>query len=149
MKLERILKPNDEDIMLLTKWRRKVHILWKDNFYATFKGTKAWVKQLNRRGDALYFVIVKGKKIGQIGFQNIDEKHANISIGFVIRGQGKSDGSMTNAVYYLLGYAYGCGFKHIYLSVLKSNILAQRFYKKIGFNKYKSEGKLYIFKYGT
>ena len=116
--------PTKENINLLVTWRRKVHKLWKDDFYATFDSTKKWLSTRK-----IYFVVDDGVKVGQIGY---DLGRDGFYIGYLIRGRGKRNGAMTVAVFRLIVFgvaAYG----RVFLEVLPSNTNSIEFYKRIGF----------------
>jgi len=131
------------EIRLLAKWRKRVQPLWGETFKVTYQGTKKWIHRIVDNPDKmLFFVIKNGKPIGHVGFDSIEP----CFVGNIIRGRGRSDGSMTEAIHTLaaIGRKFG---KNIYLKTSTSNINATRFYKKIGFVISFFDGKDLIMKY--
>jgi hypothetical protein len=138
LKLIRIV--NHKEVKLLAKWRRKVQPVWHETFKITIKGTEKWLKKvINSPTKSLYFVVKDGKLIGHVGYDYIDGQYY---IDNVIRGEGKSDGSMTKAVKMIID-----PFEPTYLLVLPDMTDAIRFYKKIGFSPHMLIGKYLKMKY--
>lgn len=135
-----------EEIKLLARWRKKVQPLWGETFKVTYKGTERWVHKLvNNPNKMLFFVIKNNKLIGHVGYDFIGSDFCQI--GNVIRGEGRSDGSMTKAVKMLIEMAYKMKKKRIELSVLANNERAIKFYTRIGFMPYRKVDKSLIMTY--
>ena len=130
------------EVKLLAKWRRKVQSLWHETFKVTTKGTADWLQKVIDNPDKhLYFVKKDGVPIGHVGFNVID---GDFHIDNIIRGEGKSDGSMTKAVKKLINYNY---IKTAYTLVFPDNKNAIKFYEKIGFIPHRMKGKYLQMKY--
>lgn len=138
----------NKEIDLLVKWRKKVQPLWHEDFKVTYKSMQKWVKGIvNSKGRMLFFVLKDNKIIGQCGFDEANTKDCYIDA--VIRGEGKSDGTMTQVVKTFITIASKFG-KKIKLKVVFDNIHAIKFYKKLGFKvlkRDKKESKCLIMKY--
>lgn len=134
------------EVKLLAKWRKNVQPIWHETFRVTYSGTKKWTQNLIKSKDKMLFFIVNDNKlIGHIGFDEIGLGYCYI--GNVIRGEGKSDGSMTHAMKMLIRITTKMN-KDCYVRVLPFNKKAMRFYKKIGFKTLKIEDNYQIMKYG-
>jgi RimJ/RimL family protein N-acetyltransferase len=117
------------EIKLLAKWRKKVQPIWHETFRITYRETRKWIiKIIDNPKKMLFFIVKNNELIGHVGYDEIGEGYCYI--GNVIRGEGRSDGSMTQAVRTLIKIASG---KSIYLKVLPDNKDAIKFYKKLGF----------------
>ena len=135
-----------DEIKLLAKWRKKVQPLWEETFEVTYEGTKKWIAGIIANPKKMLFFVVKdGKLIGHVGYDEIRDDYCYI--GNVIRGEGKSDGSMTYAVKLLINMATKFNVKNIFLSALSSNEKAIKFYEDIGFKVFIYDIKNLIMKY--
>ena len=136
-----------EEIRLLGKWRKKVQPAWGETFKITFKGTEKWIHGIiDNPTKMLFFVMVKDKPIGHVGFDSTGVDLDECFIGNIIRGKGKSDGSMIEAIKTLI--TIGKKFGHnVCLKTQKNNIRAIQFYKKIGFRVYERINNDLIMKY--
>ncbi len=121
-----------KEIRLLVKWRKNVQSVWRETFKVTFKGTQEWVKRITSDPKKLLFFIIKNDEyIGQIGFDEIGKNHCYI--GMVIRGEGRSDGSMTEAMDFLIFLSKKFDKKNVYLLIHPDMAHAIKFYEKVGF----------------
>ncbi len=121
-----------KEIRLLAKWRKSVQQVWRETFKVTYKGTKIWINKIINDPKKLYFFVIKNDEyIGQLGFDKIGGN--DCYIGMVIRGEGKSDGSMTAAMKFMITLSKKFGTKNIYLLIHPDMSHAIQFYEKIGF----------------
>lgn len=128
-----------KEIDLLIKWRKNVQYLWHETFKITKKSMKKWVIEIiNSKGRMLFFVLKNNKIIGQCGFDEANTKDCYIDA--VIRGEGKSDGTMAQVVKTFIIIAKKFG-KVIKLKVVFDNEHAIKFYKKLGFKILKRDKK--------
>ena len=135
-----------EEIQLLAKWRKKVQKEWGETFRVTFNGTEKWIHTIiDNPEKMLFFVCVKEKPIGHVGFDKIEDNYCYI--GNVIRGRGKSDGSMTKAIQTLIAISYKFRHGFIYLTTRRKNKKGIEFYKKIGFRRFQRKDNNLIMKY--
>ena len=142
LSLKFINKVVPEEVKLLAKWRKKVQPIWHETFKITLNGTAKWLQGVIDSYDkGLYFVIKDKKKIGHVGFHFIDGEYY---VDNVIRGVGKSDGSMTKAVKQIINQNFN---RITYVLLFPDNKKAVKFYKKIGFIPYKMSGKYLKMKY--
>lgn len=130
LKLKLIDKVVPSEVKLLAKWRKKVQPIWHETFKVTNKGTAIWLEKILKNPDIkLYFVVKDGKIIGHVGYHIID---GEFYIDNIIRGTGKSDGSMTNAILKIMKLNKN---KFTYLLTGQDMLSAISFYEKIGFEK--------------
>jgi len=105
-----------------------------------------WVKNLFK-GKASYVMVAKtrDKVIGFIGF-TVDVTAGSSRINLIAASsstRGKGVGSSLMAGY--LAYAEKRGVKTLYVKTQEDNVLARKFYKKLGYKEYSFESKYHIF----
>lgn len=92
--------------------------------------------QQNENSTHLHFAIVdeQDEYMGTISLKNIDKKNMNAEYAIVTRKKAHGKGFARIATYDLLNIAFEeIGLEKVYLYVAKSNIVANKFYKKVGF----------------
>lgn len=118
-----------KEVKLLAKWRTQVQSIWHEDFEVTYKGTEKWIKEIIEDPKKAFFLIIKdNREIGQIGYERIGKK--SVRIGYVIRGEGRHDGSMSYAMRTLIKLAQG---KKVNIKVRDDNYHAIAFYRHLRF----------------
>lgn len=128
---------SNEDVRLLSKWRKQSEWWFPAQFKVTAIGTKKWLQgRLLDTSDRFLFMIEtpSGIPIGHIGLFRFNFSEKSCEIDNVIRGEPYVPGIMTYAVHAIIAWAKKeLGVKEIYLQVFSDNKKAIKLYERCGF----------------
>lgn len=129
---------NDEEMRLLTEWRRASSEWFTTQFPVTLAGTREWVdKQILQADDRILFIVEDEDlvPIGQVGLLHYDEVKKQCEFDNLLRGR---KGRFGNIILYAL-LALGVwavqqlDLRTGYLNVLGDNFRAIAIYRRLGF----------------
>lgn len=128
---------NNEEVRLLSKWRKQSEWWFPAQFRVTTAGTKKWLQErLLDTKDRFLFMIEtpSGIPIGHAGLFRFNFTEKSCEVDNVIRGESYTPGIMTYAVYTIITWAKKyLGVKKFYLEVFSDNEKAIKLYKRCGF----------------
>jgi len=144
LKLEYLNKPtylqivdsSDETIELLTKWRNENWDGFNTKFHAKFDTTKTWLKKIiNDKQRILFLIIYDGKKIGNMGISDYDEKDDCIWMENFIKGDSTiAPGIMEYIEKFFLKWIFDeFNVSRIKFYVFSDNFKTIRLHEKCGF----------------
>lgn len=128
---------NQEEIALLTAWRKAAGEWFTTQFPVTEEGTRQWLHtQVLDRADRMLFLIDDEElmPIGQIGFLNYDPEQKSCEFDNLLRGRKGHYGNLM--IYALTALGEWCikrlDLETAYLNVLSDNYRAIYLYQKLG-----------------
>lgn len=128
---------NNEEVRLLSKWRKQSEWWFPAQFRITTAGTKKWLQErLLDTKDRFLFIIEtpSGIPIGHVGLFRFNFTENSCEVDNVIRGEPDIPGIMTYAVYTTITWAKKyLGVKKFYLEVFSDNEKAIKLYERCGF----------------
>lgn len=126
----------NQNIMLLKKWREANQFAYPTRFPVTVKGTENWLTSgvLNNNSRMLYWITDSNLiKFGHIGLVKLTQQ-SNLEIDNVLRGEQGHSGLMTQAMLTLEELIENeFSLEEITLRVLKSNSHAVSFYQRLNY----------------
>jgi perosamine synthetase len=125
-------------IKTLASWREKHRLAFPTQFPVTVAGTRAWLRQrLLDVEDRLLFLVTDehGYPVGHLGLANARNDRFEVEIDNVVRGVDDAQpGIMSGAMRALLEWTeQNVAPSEIALRVLRDNVHAISFYRKLGF----------------
>ena len=133
-----ILKAVDstnENVKIITKWRRKnwQHFLTK--FNVTEQGTRKWIDDIiNDSGRILFFIIYNNTKIGHVGIHKYNKKNNSADIDSVLKAARISQKGLMDEVFKTMfkWMFESLGLSKIQLRVFSDNFKAINLYERVG-----------------
>lgn len=132
----------EQDALEIVRWRNDPQIIkYFFNFTGiTVKEHQEWYQQYIKNNNRIEFMISitqQNKKIGTIGFSNIDYKNQKAEYGVMIGDKAsQSNGYAKEASIGLINYGFKeMNLQKIYLKVLRNNERAIHLYNKLQFKK--------------
>lgn len=129
---------NDNEIEMLTNWRKKAQIWFPTQFEVTKEGTKNWLKNsvLQKKDRILFWVDdEKNNPIGHVGLNRFDYRKKFCEIDNIVRGEKtESKKAMYLACDKLIDWAiHELKVNNLYLRVTSDNERARTLYEKLSF----------------
>lgn len=105
------------------------------NFARVLDIFQAWFAEKPELATWVWFVVVDGRVVGEVGAKGLPDDRAAIEIGYGLVPSARGHGVATAAVRALLGSVVRRGVRTVVAEVLETNLASQRVLTKVGFRR--------------